>query len=327
MKIKHALSTLLFCLTCTAPSWAVQTTGVVVTIKPLHSLVSGVIGETGEAKLLVDDNASPHDFQLKPSDARALQSAKAIFYIDDSLEIFMQETLASLPASVERYGVMENADLTLFEYREGGAWDTHDHDEHHGHDHDHSHEHDHNHDDHGHDDHHAHSGYDPHVWLDPANAIQIVKYVTQQLSTLYPENRNVYKDNAREVITQLETLDAQLKASLEAIQGKPFIVFHDAYQYFERAYGLRGVGAITFAPEEAGSPKRLSEVRQKLQDTNATCVFREPQFSERLVQTVIEGTDARSATLDPLGANLERGAGLYVTLMQKLESTLVKCLQ
>ncbi len=330
---------------------------IVVTIKPLHSLVSGVLGDTGSAELLVTGNESPHDFQLKPSQISSMQEAELLFYIDKRFETFLFEVSETLPNTVRQAAVVKNARLNLLSYREGGAWDAHhdhdehghdehahdDHDEHDEHKHD-EHAHDdhddhdeHKHDEHAHDDHDDHDGHDNHdeerhsefdyhVWLSPKNSAKIVKFIAKELSALNPDLSKTYKQNAKMMMKRIKALDKTLHASLKPVMGKPYIVFHDAYQYFETTYGMTAVGSVTLEPHELPSPNRITEIREKLQQTNAECVFREPQFSDRLVTIVTEGTTAKSGTLDPLGADLTIGENLYFTLMTNLANNLKGCL-
>lgn len=331
MKIESTIFLLVLYLLLPGHVWAAETKGVVVSIKPLHSLVSGVIGDTGKAELLLTGTTSPHDFYLKPSQVKAMQKANLVFYIDDRFETFLHGAFEGLPKHVRRAAVVKKSGLTLLSHREGGAWDAHKHEAHehkaeneHHHDEHKERTHDTNHQDADHQD--AHND-NMHVWLDPENARRIVKLITKELSAIYPENRDIYKDNARSYIKKIDILDADLKSSLEGLKDRPFIVFHDAYQYFEHAYGLSGVGSITFEPDESPSPNRIKEMRNKLQLTNAKCVFREPQFSDRLVTTITEGTSAKSGTLDPLGANLADGETLYFSMMKNLAVSLKQCLK
>ncbi len=280
---------------------------VLVTIKPLHSLVSAVMGETGKAELLLTGATSPHDFQLKPSQMRQLQAADFVFYVDDSFESFLVNGFEVMPDDVQKLAVAQQANLNLFAIREGGAWETH------GHDH------------HGHGEHHE-TQDDMHVWLSPENARRIIKFITKELSAAQPQHRDIYKKNARDYIAIIDALDTDLKTMLAPVQNKPFIVFHDAYQYFEKTYGLRAVGSITFEPNESPSPKRIQAVQHKLKETGAQCVFREPQFSDRLINTVVEGADAKRGVLDPLGAGLQDGAELYINLLRAMGAGLKECL-
>ena len=165
-----------------------------------------------------------------------------------------------------------------------------------------------------------------HVWLTPKNATKIVKAITRDLSNIFPQNRNVYKANARNYIEKLEKLDAEIKIRLKDIKAKPFIYFHDAFQYFETTYGLNGVGTISVEPDESPSPKRLSEIRKKIAETNASCVFKEPQFSDRVVKAVVDQTSAQIGTLDPLGAEIDSGPEMYFTLLSNVANSLHSCL-
>jgi zinc transport system substrate-binding protein len=301
----------------------VITDGIVATIKPIHSLVSAVMAGTGQATLLVANEQSPHGFQLKPSQIRQMHQAKIIFYVDDAYETFLNRSFATLPAKVRKVALARQSGIRVLTTRKGVNWEAHDH------------EHNHNDDVNGdsdsdeasHHHHDHHGGDDLHVWLAPDNGIKMVKEITRQLSQLYPQNRDIYKANAKNIVAKIEKLDESLQRQLSAIKAKPFIVFHDAYQYFERAYGLRAVGSITFEPTDSPSPQRIKAIRAKLQNTGIKCVFREPQFSDRLVNTIIEGADGvSSGTLDPVGANLANGSGLYIKLLQNLTSGLNQCL-
>lgn len=316
MKIKNILAVSMLSLFISGHVMAAETKGVVATIKPLHSLVEGVMGETGTPELLITGNVSPHEFQLKPSQMRVLQSANVVFYIDDSFEAFLHDAFETLPAHVRKAAIAQKAGITLLSQRKGGAWEAHKHEarEHEAEE------------EHAHHDEHDSGHDDMHVWLDPVNAEKIVKFITKELSAVYPENKDIYKTNANALVKRLNSLDAKLKKDLAGLKDKPFIVFHDAYQYFERRYGLSGVGSITFEPDESPLPNRIKEVREKLQKTGAKCVFREPYFSGKLVDTVIEGGNAKSGTLDPEGTALESGKDLYVILMENLSDDLKKCL-
>lgn len=327
--MKITSTVLMFILSCfiSGHAWTAEAKDVIVTIKPLHSLVSGVLGESGKARLLLEDNTSPHDFHLKPSQVKALHQADLVFYIDDSFETFLRGTFKTLPKKVKRAAVGEKAGLTLLAYRKGGAWDAHEHE----HETDHEEHHDDEEKEHvkkeHHSDHDDHGDYDMHVWLDPENARKIVKFIAKELSVISPSNQDLYEKNANKTIAKIDALDKELKETLSGLQGVPFIVFHDAYQYFERAYSLNAVGSIVFEPDESPSARRIKEVREKLQQTKVKCILREPQFSDRLVKTVKEGTDARIGTIDPLGADLDNGQTLYFALMRNLASNLKQCLK
>ena len=334
MKRSFAILGTLFCFHY--PAIANETKGVVVTIKPLHSLVSGVIGDTGKAELLVKGYASPHGFQLKPSQVKSLQSASIVFSIHEALETFLQRALSNIPGGVEQSVVVESARMKLLPVREGGPWEGHNHEDHEGEGDKHADSHKDGHAEHkGHDDHKGHAEHkghddheagDVHVWLTPENATKIVKAVTRDLSKVFPQNRNVYKANARAYIEKLEKLDTELKTRLQDIKPEPFIVFHDAFQYFQATYGLNGVGTISVEPDESPSPKRLAEIRKKLKETNTSCVFKEPQFSDRVIKAVVDQTPAKIGVLDPLGAEIDSGPTMYFQLLRNIANSLHGCL-
>ena len=258
-----------------------------------------------------------------------MQNANIIFYFDDNFETFMSSAFDILPPKVRKSSIIEKANLNLLQYRESGAWDKHLHEGDDGHD---------DHDDHkdedddGHDDHDAHKDehdddVNLHVWLDPENAKSIVNYVVKELTFINPKNHEIYEENGKRYIEKLNNLDAELKISLSGLQDKPFIVFHDAYQYFERAFNLNAVGSISLRDDiHSVSPNRIKEIKDKIKKTNAECVFREPQFSDRLINTIAEKADIKVGTLDPLGASLQNDKGLYFTLMRELADNFKKCL-
>lgn len=226
----------------------------------------------------------------------------------------------------------------------------HDHDHDHGakkakaHDHDHDHDHgakkakghDHDHDhDHGakeakadgHDDHdHAHGDFDPHLWLDPENAKVWVTAIAAALSEKDPKNAAAYAENAKAARAELDALSAEIRKTLEPARGKGYVVFHDAYHYFEHRFDIEASGSIALSDATAPGPKRLREIRAEVKSREATCVFSEPQFQPKLVSTVIDGTGARTAELDPIGANLKPGPALYPTLLKNLASSMAGCL-
>lgn len=294
---------------------------VVVSIKPIHSLVASVMHGVGEPTLLVRGGASPHSYTMKPSDAKALSAADLVVWVGPELESFLEKPLKANAPKATRLTLMELKGLTLLETREGGAWDAHDHGHeagHKGHDHKHDHK--------GHDHEDEHEELNSHIWLDPANARAIVKAVAEALAAKDPADAEAYRTNAERTLQQLDALDAELKATLAPVKDKPFVVFHDAYQYFEARYDLSAVGSITVSPDRRPSAKRLSAIRAKIGGLGAACVFAEPQFEPALVQTVVEGTKARTGVLDPEGAGLPEGEALYPTLLRNLAASLRGCL-
>lgn len=318
---------------------------VVVSIKPIHSLVAAVMEGVAEPKLIVEGAASPHTYTMKPSNARAIQNADVVFWIGPNMEAFLDKPLDALSKSATVVALGNAPGLEKLPFREGGAFEAHDDgDAHEDHDHgaegaekheDHAAEgHDHageEHHDHAageaHADHeHSHEGFDTHLWLDPINAKAMAKEIEAKLIAADPANIAVYNKNTLALTKKLDALDAELKATVEPVKNKPFVVFHDAYQYFEHRYDIRVAGSITVSPETAPGAERLSEIHRKLVDLGATCVFAEPQFTPKLINVVTEGTKARAGVLDPEGASLTEGPDLYFELMRNLGNALTDCL-
>ncbi|RFB93288.1 zinc ABC transporter substrate-binding protein [Rhizobium leguminosarum bv. trifolii] len=296
---------------------------VVTSIKPIHSLVAAIMQGVGEPELIVDGAASPHTYSLKPSNARALQEAKVIFWTGPGLEAFLEKPLQAL-GSKASIAELDNAPgLVKLPFREGGAFEPHeDGDEHHGasaegEDHDHA-------ADTGHD--HDHGAFDTHLWLDPMNAKAMAAMITTTLVAADPANALTYQANAKALDDELTALDKEIAATVAPVKNKPFIVFHDAYQYFEHRYGIRVAGSITVSPETIPGAERVSEIHRKVGELGATCVFAEPQFEPRLVNVVTEGTSARSGVLDPEAATLKAGPDLYFTLMRGIAENMKDCL-
>ena len=323
---------------------------VVTSIKPVHSLVSGVMAGVSEPTLIIDGVGSPHTYSLKPSQARQLQDAKLVFWMGDELEAFLKGPIENIAQSATTVKLIDSHGLKKIRFREGGMFDDHGHDEHEDHDHEkhaekehdeHDHEkhaekehdeHDHEkhakkeHEDHdGHDD-HGHGEFDPHVWLDPVNAKAIVHEIEEALVKADPAYASIYEANAKKLMGKLDLLVAELSAELEPVHDKGFIVFHDAYQYFEKRFDLTAIGSITVSPEVMPGAERVSELREKISNLSASCVFSEPQFEPKLVETLVEGTGVRTGVLDPIGGSLAKGQDLYFQLLRNMSSSLKKCL-
>ncbi|MEO9464304.1 zinc ABC transporter substrate-binding protein [Sulfitobacter pontiacus] len=204
------------------------------------------------------------------------------------------------------------------------------HDDHKGHD-DHA-----DHDDHDHDAHEeadAHEGHnhapgalDPHIWLDPQNAMVWLDAIAASLSAQDPENAALYADNAARAQAQLVDLQADIQAELTPLRGQKFVVFHDAYHYFEARFDVEASAAISLSDGAAPSAARLAEVRDVVKDTQAACVFTEPQFNAGLVEALQDGTALKSASLDPIGAALEPGVDMYPALLRDLAAAFSSCL-
>jgi zinc transport system substrate-binding protein len=299
---------------------------VVASIKPIHSLVASIMQGVGEPSLIVEGAASPHTYNMKPSNAAALQAAKLVFWVGPGLEIFLEKPLEALGGDARVVELSEAPGIAKLKFRKGGAFEPHDDGDEHG-------EEGHDADAHGAaaeeaEHHHGHgeSESDMHMWLDPMNAKAMAAEIEKTLANTDPANAAAYKANLEKLNQRLDGLDKSLAETVAPIKDKPFIVFHDAYQYFEHRYKVRVAGSITVSPEVLPGAERLSEIHAKIEDLGATCVFAEPQFEPKLVNVVLEGTPAKSGTLDPEAATLEAGPDLYFQLMENIGASLKDCL-
>lgn len=324
MSLKNSLlltSSLVFAptLLLAAGTAHAEVPNVVVSIKPIHSLVASIMQGVGEPALIVEGAASPHTYSMKPSNASALEKANVVFWVGHGLEAFLEKPLESLGSKAKIVELDDAPGLEKLKFREGGAFEAHDHGDEHeegaeGHAHGEA----------GH--HHDEGEFDLHLWLDPANATAMAVEIEKTLAAADPDNAAAYKTNLDALNTRLAALDKTLAETVAPIKDKPFIVFHDAYQYFEHRYQVKVAGSITVSPETLPGAARLKQIHEKIVELGATCVFAEPQFEPKLVNVVLEGTSAKSGTLDPEAATLEAGPDLYFQLMEGIGTSLKTCL-
>ena len=336
---------LLVSLAIGAVAWpaAAGSPDVVVSIKPVHSLVAAVMREVGEPTLLIAGAGSPHTYSLRPSEAREIAQAELVFWVGEELETFLIGPLATLAPDARLVALGAAPGIMLLPTRSGGLWQEYGHEDGEGEHAEHEAGHAEHHEEHAQhleqeDEHageaqhaparhdHDHGASDMHVWLDPQNARAMVQAIAAALAETDPDNADAYRRNARQLREELERLDRRIAETMGPVVDRPFVVFHDGYQYFERRYGLSAIGSISIAPERRPGARRLQEIRDTLQETDAACVFAEPQFEPALVATVVEGTSARAGVLDPLGADLEEGPDQYFRLLEGLAGSLVDCL-
>ena len=290
-------------------------------INPIHSLVARVMAGVGEPELLIKGGHSPHSYSLRPSDAHQLSQADVIFWIGGGLEGALQKTITGLP-NVRVIALAEIDGVTVLRAREGGLWEHSErpnsgqskesiqhntpplakHQAHH------------------------HGEYDRHIWLDPENGKAMIEHMARILSEIDPPNAERYKSNSRAAKMALDTLSAEIREKLKPVKEIPYIVFHDAYQYFEKRFATQAIGSITIDPGRMPGVRRLKQIRQKLIAKQAVCLFVEPQFEPKLATTLAPGTSVRIATLDPLGTTVSRGPGAYSSLLHRLANTLRACL-
>ena len=299
------MAILLVVLICPRAVHASGPPRVVASIPPLHSLVAGITAGIVEPYPLLRAGTSPHTYSLRPSDARALHAATVVFLIDPSLETFLGKPLASLGADTRVVILSRAAGIERLAVRRGDDWQGHDHQT---------------------AEHAHHAGFDPHLWLEPRNARAMVRTIAGVMVEIDPLRAASYRANALELEARLDDLDRELATVLAPVRAVPYAVFHDAYQYLERSYGLNAVAAVTLDPERRPGARRLREIRQRLSETGARCLFSEPQFPPAVADTVTEGSSVRRGVLDPLGADLTAGPELYFRLMRNLAESLRDCL-
>jgi len=305
---------------------------VVTSIKPLHSLASYLMDGVGKPDLIVDGYASPHGFSMKPSHAKMLQNADLIFWVGEGMENFLEKPLNSIAKKAEKIELMETKGLQVLKFRERNIFDEHDHDDHDDHakkedDHD-----DHDHDDHGkkeehddHDDHegHNHGEYDAHIWLDPINAKVILFEMSKHLIELDAKNESVYRDNLSKAYNEIDKLTKDVTTELD--QSVASIVFHDAYQYFEKRFNVNILGAFTVNTDVMPGAEQLAEIREIIEHDKVSCVFSEPQFNPDIIKAVAKDMNIKTGVIDPLGATLDSGKDLYFKLIRNMSASFKGC--
>ena len=313
-------------LLVSAPLAAAEPPKVVATIKPLHALAAGVMAGAGAPVLLLERNESPHTFSLRPSQAAALDSADLVIWVGPELESGLTKAIESLAHDAVKIQLSAIAGIDPLALREGGVWEAHAHNDA-GAENDHGHGHG-AHDDDGHGDaaHEPDGTYNMHVWLDPIRMKVYVAALAETLSELDSSRAPLYRSNAVRVAQELDALDSELSRNLVPVRDRPFIVFHDAFQYFEVRYGLTAAGSITLSPDRSPGPKRLYEIRNAIVERNVACVFAEPQFPAPIVDSVIEGTPARRGSADPLGLAVDSGPEAYAAILRDVARSMRDCL-
>ncbi len=315
---------------------------VVASIKPIHSLASYIMNGVAKPDLIVDGYASPHGFAMKPSHAKMLQNADLIFWVGEDLENFLEKPLGSIAKKAEKIELMQVKGLQILKFRERNIFDDHDDhghddhgkkDDHDDHDHD-SHAKKEDHDDHdhdshakkdGHDDHegHAHGEFDPHIWLDPINAKVILFEMSKHLIENDPKNEATYRDNLSKGYKEIDKLTKEVTAELN--ESVASIVFHDAYQYFEKRFSVKILGAFTVNTDVMPGAEQLAEIREVIEHDKVACVFSEPQFNPDIIKAVAKDMNIKTGVVDPLGATLNPGKDLYFKLIRNMSASFKGC--
>jgi len=296
---------------------------VVTSIKPIHSLVSYVMEGVGKPDVIVDGYNSPHNFSLKPSHAKMLENADLVIWVGEDLETFLEKPLGTIAKKANNIEVMDLKGIRKLDFREKNIFEEHDKHKEHGHD-DHKDEHkEHGHNDHKEHDAHAHGEHDPHLWLDPMNAKIIVKEITKQLAQLDSKNSSVYESNSKKALADIDKLTKNIKKDLN--KNSRFVVFHDAYQYFENRFGIQVIGSLTVNPDVMPGAGQLSEIREAIEHEKVNCLFSEPQFNPSIIKSIAKDTNVKIGILDPLGSKLDKGKNLYFDLLNNMASSFKGC--
>ncbi|MBD24538.1 MAG: zinc ABC transporter substrate-binding protein [Candidatus Marinimicrobia bacterium] len=267
---------------------------VVASIRPLHSLVSSVMEGVASPKLLISDSSSPHSYTLRPSDALTLDRAEIVFWFGPELETFLQKPLQALASDAVQISMVDQPSLYVLPGRNTRGDKL--------------------------------KIQDPHLWLDPVNAIAMVRVIAATIQQADKANHDLYVDNAERIIEALEKLNVRIKSDLAPLKNIPFITFHDAFQYFEERYKLNSVGFVLTEPEHISSAKYVKEITQQIAELRPVCIFTDSYFEPDLLESLASGTDLRRATLDPIGFMLSPGPDLYFDLMQSIIDSFTHCL-
>ena len=281
---------------------------VVTSIKPIHSLASLLMDGISKPKLIVDGSNSPHNFTLKPSHAKMLQNADLVFWVGEDIETFLEKPLGTIAKKAKKIELMEISQLKKLKFREKNIFEGH-HDDH-GHK---------KHDDHG----HAHGEYDPHIWLDPMNAKVILNVMAKNMKLKDKKNAAKYDANLKKANANLDNLVSKINKNIN--KNAKYVVFHDAYQYFEKRFGLKTLGALTVNTDVLPGAEQLKDIRKVIKKEKAKCIFSEPQFNPKIIKAIAKDTNIKTGVLDPLGADLKNNKDLYFKLLNNLSNSLKQC--
>jgi len=314
-------------------SYSANALTVTVSITPLAGIIAPLLGENDSLKVVLKPGQSPHGFQMTPADMKRLASSDLLVWVDTPVDMWMKKAKNSI--GVKALAMHDLKGLVEYPVRQGGVWEKHDHSTHeiekgHATEHDH-----HNHDEHNHE-HDSNENHalkmDGHLWMSVENAILLVKKVSQALQGLSPSEAAQIAAREKQWLSKLQQTDLKVKQQLQPVSQVPYMVLHDAFQYFEKRYQLNGVGSIQLNPAVSPSLKRVKELRDKIAAGDVQCVFKEPQFPQNKVLAVTKGLDVRVGSLDPLGFVKRDGSAnqtdylLYDAFIWQLASQFRDCL-
>ena len=288
---------------------------VVADIAPVQGLVARVMDGVGTPALLIPPGASPHSHAMKPSDARALSDAQAVFMVGPDLTPWLLKPVETLAPQASHIVLMDAPGTLRLPNRTGETFEAHGH-----------------HEDHaleaaeaGHAHHESEAGIDPHAWLDPENGKLWLSAIAAELSRIDPANAPAYAANATRGAAEIDAARTDVETALAAAPTPRFIVFHDAYQYMEHRFGLSAAGSISLGDATPPGPARVAQLRDKVAALGIDCAFSEPQFNADLLRTVFGGSNARMAVIDPLGTTIPEGPDFYPALIRSVGEALATC--
>ncbi|PRJ58568.1 zinc ABC transporter substrate-binding protein ZnuA [Haemophilus influenzae] len=308
---------------------------VLTSVKPLGFIVSSIAEGVTGTQVLVPAGASPHDYNLKLSDIQKVKSADLVVWIGEDIDSFLDKPISQ----IERKKVITIADLADVKpllskahhehFHEDG---DHDHDHKHEHKHDHKHDHDHDHDhDHKHEHKHDHDHHEGlttnwHVWYSPAISKIVAQKVADKLTAQFPDKKALIAQNLSDFNRTLAEQSEKITAQLANVKDKGFYVFHDAYGYFNDAYGLKQTGYFTINPLVAPGAKTLAHIKEEIDEHKVNCLFAEPQFTPKVIESLAQNTKVNVGQLDPIGDKVTLGKNSYATFLQSTADSYMKCL-
>ena len=299
---------------------------VLTSIKPLQLIAAAIQDGAGQPAVLLPPGASPHHYALRPSDLRQVREANLVYWIGPDLETFLPAVLKERQGPSLAIQALPGLHLRRF-----GAEHADAHADDHGDEHEHEHEHEHGDEQGGepeyaHDHDHRPGSLDAHLWLSPANARVIATRLAADLSQADPANAQRYAANLKTFESALAAKDQSLRTQLAPLAGKPYFVFHEAFDYFEEAYGLSHRGVFALGADVQPGARHVAAMREELKAAGPTCVFTEPPLQPKIATTLSSGLPVTLVELDPLGAGIPVGAQGYAQLLQTVADTLGGCL-
>jgi zinc transport system substrate-binding protein len=284
---------------------AQSTPNVVVSIKPIHSIVNTLMEGVSRPQLLLESSDSAHTFHLKPSQLNLLSNADLVITIGDGFETGLKKTLGNIKDGSHLI-VSEIDGLHLYHFRNTDTNEMNNDEK---------------------DEHADHDEHDLHLWLDVVNMHKTAQYISEQLIKIDPNNSNTYEANLIKIQSKLNKLQSELQQQLAPFRSENFAIFADTLQYFEKNFHFKKPVIITPYHGARLSIHRTLEARKKMKDLKIKCLLYGPENTSKKVNVLSEGLPIKALRIDILGAKLNAGSDQYFNLMKGLSSQLVECLE